>query len=182
MCEFMDNNLILIGRYWKIRNTIPHNSKWFSEKTVYPQWHTSSDTEISIAARLNMSIESKTKVNPWWFEDAILAVNEICLDKLIRDADKPSVTKYLNRLALLSSEAINAQMSTYWIQHLNLIQTKLLAFVSDVDNVGANTEDELANIFNPSTAQTSPLQPSADSKETSNASIGTPPSYSGCVQ
>lgn len=147
MCEFMDNNLILMGRYWKIKNTIPHNSKWFSEKTIYPQWHTSSHTEISIAARHSISIDSKQKTNPWWFEDAILAVNEICLDKLIRDADKPSIIKYLNKLAFLSSEASNAHTSTYWIQHLSAIQTKMLTFVSSIDNVDANIEDELASIF-----------------------------------
>ena len=147
MCEFMDNNLILIGRYWKIKNTIPHNSKWFSDKTVYPQWHTSSHTEISIAARHSISIDSKQKANHYWFEDAVLAVNEICLDKLIRDSDKPSIIKYLNRLAFLSSEAINAQTGTYWIQHLSVIQSKMLAFVSNIDNVDANTEDELASIF-----------------------------------
>lgn len=147
MCEFMDNNLILIGRYWKIKNAIPHNSKWFSEKTVYPQWHTSSHTEISIAARHSISIDSKQKANHYWFEDAVLEANEICLDKLIRDADKPSVIKYLNRLAFLSSEAINAQTSTYWIQHLSVIQTKMLAFASSIDNVDANAEDELASIF-----------------------------------
>lgn len=147
MCEFMDNNLILIGWYWKIKNTIPHNSKWFSEKTIYPQWHTSSHTEISIAARHSISIDSKQKADPWWFEDAILAVNEICLDKLIRDADKPSIIKYLNKLAFLSSETINAQSSTYWIQHLSAIQRKMLAFVSSIDNVDAKAEDELASIF-----------------------------------
>lgn len=147
MCEFMDNNLILIVRYWKIKNTIPHNSKWFSEKTIYPQWHTSSHTEISIAARHSISIDSKQKADPWWFEDAMFAVNEICLDKLIRDADKPSIIKYLNKLALLSSEAINAQTSTYWIQHLSVIQDKMLTFVSSIDNINANTEDELASIF-----------------------------------
>lgn len=147
MCEFMENNLILIGRYWKIKNTIPHNSKWFSEKTIYPQWHTSSHAEISMAARLSISIDSKQKADPWWFEDALLTVNEACLDKLIRDADKPSIIKYLQKLALLSSEAINAQTSTYWIQYLSAIQTKMIAFVSSTDNVDANTEDELASIF-----------------------------------
>lgn len=147
MCEFMDNNLILIGRYWKIKNSIPHNSKWFSEKTVYPQWHASSHPEISLAARHSISIDSKQKADPWWFEDALLAVNEICLDKLIRDTDKPSIIKYLNKLAFLSSEAINAQSNTYWIQHLSTVQSKMLAFVSSIDNVDANTEDELASIF-----------------------------------
>lgn len=147
MCEFMDNNLILIGRYWKIRNTIPHNSKWFSEKTIYPQWHTSSYTEISLAVRLCISIDNKQIVNPWWFEDAILAVNEICLDKLIHDADKLSIIKYLKKLALLSIEAVNAQMSAYWIQYLSMIQTKMLTLVNSIDNVDANTEDELASIF-----------------------------------
>lgn len=147
MCEFMDNNLILIRWYWKIKNAIPHNSKWFSEKTIYPQWHTSSHTEISIAARHSISIDSKQKADPWWFEDAILAVNEICLDKLIRDADKPSIIKYLNKIAFLSSEAVNAHTSTYWIQHLSALQSKMLAFVSSIDNVDTATEDELASIF-----------------------------------
>ena len=147
MLQFMENNLILIARYWKIKTTISHNSKWFAEKTIYPQWHTSSHAETSIAARHSISIDSKQKTDSWWFEDAILAVNEICLGKLIRDADTPSIIKYLNRLAFLSSEAINAQSSTYWIQHLSEIQSKMIAFVSGIDNVDAKTEEELASIF-----------------------------------
>lgn len=147
MLQFMENNLILIARYWKIKTTIPHNSKWFAEKTVYPQWHVSSHAEISIAARHSISIDSKKKADPWWFEDAMLAVNEICLDKLIRDADQASIIKYLNKLAFLSSEAINSQTNTYWVQHLSAIQTKMLTFVSTIDKVDANIEDELASIF-----------------------------------
>lgn len=147
MCEFMNNNLILLGRYWKIKNTIPHNSKWFSEKTIYPQWHTSSHTEISLAARHSISIGSKQKADPWWFEDAMLAVNEICLDKLVRDVDKPTIIKYLNNLAILSSEAINAQVSTYWLQHLSVIQDKMLTFISSMDHVDANMEEEVVSIF-----------------------------------
>lgn len=147
MCEFMDNNLILIGRYWKIKTNIPHNSKWFSEKIVYPQWHTSSSTEVSIAVRHSISINNKQKADPWWFEDALLAINEICLDKLIRDFDKLSIIKYLNKLAFLSSESINAQSSTYWLQYLSKVQNKMLTYVSSIDSVDANTEDELASIF-----------------------------------
>lgn len=145
--EFMENNLILIGRYWRIKNTIPHNSKWFADKSVYPQWHTSSHTETSIAARHSISIDSKKQPNPWWFEDSLLAVNEICLDKLIRDSDRPAIIQYLNRLAILSSEAINAKSNTYWLQQLNKIQNKMIAFTENVHNSEADAEDELASIF-----------------------------------
>lgn len=147
MCEFMDNNLILIGRYWQIKNAIPHNSKWFADKTVYPQWHTSSHTETSLAARNSISIDSKQTTNPWWFEDALLAVNEICLDKLIRDSDKPSLIKYLSKLSFLSSEATDTHSNTYWVQHVNTVQSKMLEFVCSIDNVDTNAEDGLASIF-----------------------------------
>lgn len=147
MYEFMENNLILIGRYWKIKNSIPHNSKWFADKTIYPQWHTASHAETSIAARHSISIDGKQTPNLWWFEDELLAVNEICLEKLIRDSDKPSIIKYLNKLAFLSADAINANSHTYWVQHLNRIQRKMLAFVGSIQNVDTSTEDELASIF-----------------------------------
>jgi len=147
MCEFMDNNLILIGRYWAIKNSIPHNSKWFAEKNVYPQWHASSHTEISLAIRHSISINGKQKPDLWWFEDSLLAVNEICLDKFIRDSDKSSIIKYLNQLAFLSSEAINARTNIFWVQHLKRVQNKLLTFVSTIQNADASMEDELASIF-----------------------------------
>ena len=147
MYEFMENNLILIARYWNIKNTIPHNSKWFADKAIYPQWHASSHTETSIAVRHSISIDSKQQPNPWWFEDSLLAVNEICLDKLLRDSDRPAIIKYLNKLAILSSEAINAKSNTYWLQQLNKVQNKMLAYTESLQSSEAKSEDELASIF-----------------------------------
>lgn len=147
MYEFMENNLILIGRYWKIKNSIPHNSKWFADKTIYPQWHTASHAETSIAARHSISIDGKQTPNLWWFEDELLAINEICLEKLIRDSDRASIIKYLNKLAFLSADAISVNSHTYWVHHLNQIQRKMLTFVGSIQNVDPSTEDELASIF-----------------------------------
>lgn len=147
MCEFMGNNLVLIGKYWQIKRGIPHNSKWFAEKATYPQWHTSSHTEISLAMRHGISISSTTKPNPWWFEDSLLAVNELCLDKLIKDADKTSIINYLNKLATLSSETIKAESNAYWIQHLESIQSKMVAFAENMHSANSNVEVELASIF-----------------------------------
>lgn len=147
MYEFMENNLILIGRYWKIKNAIPHSSKWFADKTIYPQWHTASYTEASLAAHHSISINSKQTPNPWWFEDELLAVNEICLGKLIQDSDKPSIIKYLNKLAFLSAEAINANSTSYWVHHLNQVQRKTLTIIGSVQSAASAPEDELASIF-----------------------------------
>lgn len=147
MGEFMETNLVLLGRYWQIKNTIPHDSKWFSEKVVYPQWHTASHSQTSLATSCGRSIDSTQKPDHWWFEDALLTVNQICLDKLIKDSDRITIIKYLQQLALLSPEAVKSNSFNHWIEHLESVLNRALNYAANSQDKAFHTEDETASIF-----------------------------------
>lgn len=147
MCEFMTTNIVLIGRYWQIKDTIPHNSKWFIEKTVYPQWHTASHFDVESATRYGISINCTSMQDRWWFEDSLLTINQLCLDKLIKDSDYRSIIDYLSKLAALSSESIKSKSEIYWVNHIESILNKILEFIKPNTDFVPDEEDLVASLF-----------------------------------
>lgn len=83
----------------------------------------------------------------WWFENEILEVNNLCLDKLLKDDDYTLLIKYLLDIAKLSKQAYKGDAEGYWTEQLITIQKKILVFIERVTVSGdKKAEDCIAQI------------------------------------
>lgn len=144
MQEFMVNNLLLIGSYWKVKPSIYFNSRWFRDIASYKQWHYASDSEIEIATKTGTFLTTDTERDTWWFEDEVLQINYLCLEKLLDDYDLEAIQSYLIQLTLISKLSIDAGSVSYWVGYLIKIQNRLL---SSIGKIPSNTEKENEEII-----------------------------------
>ena len=147
MQKFMSDNLKMIGMYWKIKQSIPYDSRWYADKAEYQQWHYAKDHEIETATRTGTSLIASSVRDMWWFENEILKVNNLCLDKLLKDDDYTLLIKYLLDIAKLSKQAYKGDAEGYWTEQLITIQKKILVFIERVTVSGdKKAEDCIAQI------------------------------------
>ena len=144
MQEFMVSNLLLIGLYWKVKPSIYFNSRWFRDIASYKQWHYASDSEIEIATKTGTFLTTDTERDTWWFEDEVLQINYLCLEKLLNDHDFEAIQSYLIQLTLISRLSIDAGAVSYWVGYLTKIQNMIL---SSIEKVPSNTKKENEEII-----------------------------------
>ena len=88
MLSFINNNLALISVYWGVKEKIHYDSFWYRSETQYKKWHTATDTEISLALNTGVSLQAMSVIkNRWWFEQDLLRINNICVEKLCAEND-----------------------------------------------------------------------------------------------
>lgn len=134
MLEFMYSNLRIIGLYWRIKSTIHFNSQWFKDKANYKQWHYASDHEIELSVKTGAPLNTSMERDIWWFENEVLRVNFMCLEKLLHDFDLESVQSYLVKSNALSKLACNATAVGYWSDHLKKIECTIMDTIYAVPN------------------------------------------------
>lgn len=145
MCEFMTNNLLLVGYYWKIKPSIYYNSRWYSDKASYKQWHYASDSEIEIATQAGSTLSIDRERNIWWFEDEILRINHLCLEKILDDLDFETIQSYLIQLSSTSKLASDAGAVAYWVEYLKKIQNSILVAVGKIPNEMQKEYEEIVS-------------------------------------
>lgn len=127
MLSFMNRNLALIGVYWENRERIYYDSFWYRSETQYKKWHAATDTEVSIALNAGVSLQAMSGIkNRWWFEEDLLYINNICVDKLYTDKDLNTLYSYLNNVSELSSKAMESGCLLPWSISIDALQEKIL--------------------------------------------------------
>lgn len=102
MLSFINNNLALISVYWGVKEKIHYDSFWYRSETQYKKWHTATDTEISLALNTGVSLQAMSVIkNRWWFEQDLLRINNICVEKLCAENDLNTLYSYLNIIKVL---------------------------------------------------------------------------------
>jgi len=127
MLSFMNRNLALIGVYWKNRARIYYDSFWYRSETQYKKWHIATDTEVSLSLNAGVSLQAISGIkNRWWFEEDLLYINNICVEKLCEDNDLNTLYSYLDYFAKLSSEAMESDCLLPWTTSVVSLQEKIL--------------------------------------------------------
>lgn len=147
MREFMVNNLLLVNYYWKIKPSIYYNSHWFRVIANYKQWHYASDSEIEMATKTGTFLTAGTERDIWWFEDEVLQVNHLCLEKLLKDCDFESIGEYLIQLSSISRLSVNVGAVAYLVWHLIKVQNLILATIVKIpDDMKKENEEIVSSI------------------------------------
>lgn len=141
--SFMISNLALLLKYWNIKPTIYHDSLWFKDKAYYQQWHKASESEVRISTQAGVPLQPKYERDIWWLEDRILEINQIGLDKLIKDHDVRALCDYIHQLGKLSEIACKAKTLSYWADHLQCILEKLQNFIASIPKEEIDKQEEL---------------------------------------
>jgi len=141
--SFMVSNLALLLKYWNIKPTIYHDSLWFKDKAYYQQWHKASESEVRISTQAGVPLQPKYERDIWWLEDRILEINQIGLDKLIKDHDVRALCDYIHQLGKLSEIACKAKTLVYWADHLQCILEKLQSFIASIPKEEIDKQEEL---------------------------------------
>lgn len=127
MLSFINNNLALISVYWGVKEKIHYDSFWYRSETQYKKWHTATDTEISLALNTGVSLQAMSVIkNRWWFEQDLLRINNICVEKLCAENDLNTLYSYLNIVAQLSSQAMESGCLLFWTKSVVDLQEKIL--------------------------------------------------------
>lgn len=127
MLSFMNRNLALMGVYWENRERIYYDSFWYRAETQYKKWHVATDSEVSLALNAGVSIQAMSGIkNRWWFEEDLLYINNICVEKLCADKDLNTLYSYLNNVAELSSKAMESGCLLPWTTSIVALQKKIL--------------------------------------------------------
>lgn len=145
MCEFMINNLRFVDYYWRIKPSIYYGSRWFCDKANYKQWHYASDSEIEIAIRTGSPLRIDRDRDIWWFEDKILRINQLCLEKILYDCDFETIHGYILELASTSKLASGTGTVTYWFKRLKKIQNSILNATEKIPNEKQNEYDDIVS-------------------------------------
>jgi len=132
MVSFMTSNLKILLYYWMNKASIPYDSYWFPVKNTYKQWHYASDKEVWNSIQTGHPISAEAKHNPLWFEDKILSVNDLGIEKLIKDGDTLLVRNYILSMADLSAQAYNANILDYWITRIAKYQKSVEQYMNRV--------------------------------------------------
>lgn len=111
---FMNKSVALLEFYWDKKQNIQYDSLWFEKKAQYPQWHATDDTEIRLALQTGTSIQPKMVTDNYWFENALLKVNQECLNKILRDDDILVLQQYFVCLQSLTLIAGEKRQCDYW--------------------------------------------------------------------
>lgn len=119
---FMSKNIAFLEYYWSLKEAIRYDSLWYRDKVQYEPWHFASDTSVDVAIKTGTSPQPKTVRDYWWIESDIEEINEICFEKLCRDQDSEHIIKYINRLASLSSYAIDSGDTLSWTHTITKMQ------------------------------------------------------------
>lgn len=64
--------------------------------------------------------------NRWWFEQDLLRINNICVEKLCAENDLNTLYSYLNTVAQLSSQAMESGCLLFWTKSVVDLQGKIL--------------------------------------------------------
>ncbi len=118
MLQFMKGNLNLLQLYWSMKSQIPFDSYWFEDEFVHKQWHWASDYEVQLRVKTGTALEHEKRRNAIWFEERVLEINEICLNKLIKDRDYYNVYLYLLQIGSVVKYAIKGKTLSYWSSKL----------------------------------------------------------------
>lgn len=111
---FMNKSVALLEFYWDKKQNIQYDSLCFEKKAQYPQWHATDDTEIRLALQTGTSIQPKMVTDNYWFENALLKVNQECLNKILRDDDILVLQQYFVCLQSLTLIAGEKRQCDYW--------------------------------------------------------------------
>ena len=123
----MNSNLALISAYWDVKEKIHYDSFWYRSETQYKKWHTATDTEVSLALNTGVSLQAMSGVkNRWWFEQDLLCVNNICVEKLYADNDLDTLYSYLNIVTQLSGQAMRSGCLLFWTKRVADLQEKII--------------------------------------------------------
>lgn len=126
MLSFIQENIQLIKEYWRIKQAIPHDSKWFKEKLQHQQWHSISDSAVEIALNTGTSLAQTSVIDDNWFENKIVELNMPCLDKLCRDKDLSSIYSYLMQVMDAFGTAVIGNSVDFALQYAELLQRKII--------------------------------------------------------
>ena len=127
MLSFMNHNLALINVYWETKEKIYYDSFWYRSEIQYKKWHIATDTEVSLALNSGTSLQTTPKTrNKWWFEQDLLHINNICVEKLCTDIDLTTLYSYLNNVAKLSSKTMEYECLLSWVTSIISLQEKVL--------------------------------------------------------
>lgn len=137
---FLENNLDLLGSYWKLKPSIPFDSEWYCEKIVYSKWHRADDHEIDLALRTGTSINPQKMKDYFWVETKILKLNEMCLDTLLNNNVFTNMYRWVSRTAELSESAVGAESLIFYLQCVNQVRQKVLEQVANQNAVFSITE------------------------------------------
>ena len=119
---FMNKSVALLEFYWDKKQNIQYDSLWFEKKAQYPQWHATDDTEIRLALQTGTSIQPKMVTDNYWFENALLKVNQECLNKILKDDDILVLQQYFVCLQSLTLIAGEKRQCDYWSSVLKKIK------------------------------------------------------------
>ena len=131
MLEFMKDNLNLLKAYWQDKPSIPFNSLWFKEKTLYKQWYMARDYEIDAALQSGTYIQPDHDSDRNWLEEKIFEINNICFSKLCEDHDYRRIYEYLFFFATAVKNAASADTISFSLQHIKLYQERIKDFYLD---------------------------------------------------
>lgn len=129
---FLKYNLTVLFEYVKNKPYIPYNSLWFAEKDQYQQWHTASDTEISLKIEYGLLLETKKVKDYMWFESEIEKVNKICLDTLLDAEDYLSIYNFIIVLAKFPNEISESNSIQYWNRYIQSLKALFFPVVSNI--------------------------------------------------
>ena len=122
MLNFMSMNLAILCQYLNNKKYIPYNSLWYKEKYEHKRWYEASDTDLSLALQTGTMIGVIKKIDHFWFEDDLLRINFLCLEKFIKEDNIDGILQYIN----IFTETINE-----WISSFN--QEKCLEVIKNLD-------------------------------------------------
>lgn len=144
MLKFMQQNLILIEKYWENKGYIPRDSLWFRQDKKYRKWHLTRDSETSIALRTGTALRSREESNYWWFEDELFSINRQGINYFIENADFSSLYMYLIFMENICKIAIEYKEINYYIRQIEYIRNLIESVL--VDNADEDSKKDFAGV------------------------------------
>lgn len=136
LVSFMDKNIVIIMSYLKEKKTIYYDSYWFKEIIIYKQLHTASYSDLQTVYNTGVFLGHKTEKHINWFEEAILKVNDICLEKLCNDKDIENIHSYLIFLNnAIDNYELDSKSIIEILDYINNISNKILSVCIEESNI-----------------------------------------------
>lgn len=140
MRNFLKSNLSVLNKYWDMKDKIPYDSFWYSEKNVHSKWHKTSDNVIDIAISTGTALMPRQEKDYYWLEENIIKLNKRCLVALLNDNSFENLYAYIEQFSRLSFFAVKSDSLKFYLRNINELKQQVLKSVTSKESVYTNNE------------------------------------------
>ena len=122
LTEFMCKNLAIVSVYWENKKDISRLSMWFRDTPKYQRWHTTNDSQSSLALQTGTALRTKGEHDYWWFESELFSINRASVRILADSQDYSSLYTYLLAFDGMCRTAIESKEANYYVAQVDALR------------------------------------------------------------